>query len=254
MLGRVNTKRLKRGQNHENGGPPMPHGERQMHEQFIANGLGGVILLDDVIDLGDRGGDEKGKDESGDVMVVGLYGDEDSIDDGEEREPPGDSVDHDRLRVSRGELVYDGAEEEEVDDGPSEEGPTGWGEVRLLDITVEGLGGSDGVDVRPQEEEIHDDIDDLEKTWQKPCSLVDEREERVEGSRWLNGSEASGSGHLVVPRAIDLIPWDARDVTQRAPNDRMQDASVKLGVQGSARQHLAEAPAGVTFWLSRSRL
>ena len=49
--------------------------------------------------------------------------------------------------MSRGELVDDGAEEEKVDDGPSEEGPTGWGEVRLLGVTVEGLGGGYGVDV-----------------------------------------------------------------------------------------------------------
>ena len=64
MVGRVNTKRLKRGQNHENGGPPMPHGERQVHEQLIASGLGGVVLLDDVIDLSDGRCDEKGKDEA----------------------------------------------------------------------------------------------------------------------------------------------------------------------------------------------
>ena len=44
-----------------------------------------MILLDDVIYLGDRGGDEKGKDESGDVMVLGPNGDEDGVEDGEER-------------------------------------------------------------------------------------------------------------------------------------------------------------------------
>ena len=79
--------------------------------------------------------------------MVGPNGDEDGVEDGEERESPGDSVDHDRLRVSRGELVDDGAEEEEVDDGPGEKGPTGWGEVCLLDAAVEGLGGGYGVDV-----------------------------------------------------------------------------------------------------------
>ena len=44
MLGRVDTEGLKGGQNHKNGGPAMPHGERQMHEQLIAIGLGGVVL------------------------------------------------------------------------------------------------------------------------------------------------------------------------------------------------------------------
>jgi len=162
MLGRVDTEGLKGGQNHENGGPPMPHGERQVHEQLIAGGLGGVVLLDDVVDVADGRSDQKGKDESDDVVVVGPNGDEDGVEDGEEREPPGDSVDHNRLCVSGGELVDDGAEEEEMDDGPSEEGPAGWGEVCLLDVAVDGLGGGYGVDVRTQEEKVNGDVDDLE--------------------------------------------------------------------------------------------
>ena len=50
-----------------------------------------------------------------------------------------------------GELVDDGAEEKEVDEGPSEEGPIGGSEVRLLDVAIDGLRGGDGVDVRTQE-------------------------------------------------------------------------------------------------------
>jgi len=163
MLVRIDTKRLKSGQEDENGGPPMPHGERQVNEQLIADGLGGVILLDDVVNVADGRGNQKGKDESDDVMMVGPNGDEDDVEDREEREPPGDSVDHDGLGVGGGELVDDGAKEEEVDDGPSEEGPIGWGEVRLLDVSVNGLRGGYGVDVRPQEEEVNDDVNDLER-------------------------------------------------------------------------------------------
>ena len=147
MLVDTNTERLKGGQKHEDGGPPVPHGEGQVHEQLIANGLGGVILLDDVVNVADGRGDQKGEDESADVLVAGPKGDEDGVENGEEREPPGDSVDHDRLRVNRGELVDDGAEEKEVDDGPGEESPVGRGEVRLLDVAVDGLGGGYGVDV-----------------------------------------------------------------------------------------------------------
>lgn len=140
----------------------MPHGERQVHEKLIADGLGGMVLLDDVVDVADGRGDQEGKDKSDDVMVVGPNGDEDGVENGEEREPPGDSVDHDSLRVGGGELVDDGAKKEEVDERPSEECPIGWGEIRLLDVPVNGLRGSYGVDVRSQEQEVNDDVDDLE--------------------------------------------------------------------------------------------
>lgn len=48
--------------------------------------------------------------------MVGPNGEEDGVEDGKEREPPGDPVDHDGLCMGRGELIDDGAEEEEVDD------------------------------------------------------------------------------------------------------------------------------------------
>jgi len=126
MFGRIDTERLKRGQEDKDGGPTMPHGKRQVHEQLIAGGLGGVILLDDVVNVADGRGDQEREDESGEVMLVSPDGDEDGVEDGEEREPPRDSVDDDGLGVDGGELVDDGAEKEEVDERPGEEGPTGW--------------------------------------------------------------------------------------------------------------------------------
>jgi len=96
-------------------------------------------------------------------MMVGPDCDEYSVEDGEEREPPGDPVDNDGLGVDGGELVDNGAEKEEVNDGPGEEGPIGWSEVRLFDVAVDGLGGGYGVDVGPQEEEVKEDVNDLEK-------------------------------------------------------------------------------------------
>ena len=122
-----------------------------------------MVLLDDIVNVADGRGDQEGEDESGNVMVVGPDGDEDGVEDCEEREPPGDAVDHYGLRVGGSELVDDCAEEQEVDDRPSEEGPTGWSEVRLLDVAVDGPGGGYGVNVRPQEQEVNDDIDYLEK-------------------------------------------------------------------------------------------
>jgi len=59
MLVRINAKRLKGGQNHQNGSPPVPHGERKVYEQLIAGRLGGVILLDDVVNVVDGRSDQK---------------------------------------------------------------------------------------------------------------------------------------------------------------------------------------------------
>lgn len=159
---RIDTECLKGGQKDKDGGPPVPHGERQVHEQLIAGGLGRMILLDDIVDVADGGGDQEGEDERDDVVVVGPDGNEDCVEDGEERESPGDSVNHDGLGVGGSELVDDGAKKEEVDDRPSEEGPVGWSEVRLLDVSVDGVRGGYGVDVRPQEEEVNDDVSDFE--------------------------------------------------------------------------------------------
>ena len=49
-----------------------------------------------------------------------------------------------------------------MDDGPNEETPNSWGEVRLLHVFVDGMWGGHGVDVRPQEEEISGDVDGFE--------------------------------------------------------------------------------------------
>ena len=162
-VSRIDTERIKSSQKDKDSGPSMPHGERQVDEQLITKRLGGVILLDGIVNVGDGRGDQEGKDESGDVMVVGPDGDEDGVEDGEEGEPPRDPVDHDGLCVDGGELVNNSAKKEEVDDRPSEKGPIGWSEVRLLDVPVDVMGGGYGVDVRPQEEEVNDDVNDLEK-------------------------------------------------------------------------------------------
>ena len=134
-----------------------------MHEQLIAHRLGGMILLDNVVDMADNRGDEEGDDERGDIVVIGPDADEDGVQDSEEGEPPGNTIDDHGLRVGGGELVDDGTKKEEVDDGPSEERPVGRCEVGLLDAPVDGVRGNYGVDVRPQEEEVNDDVDEFEE-------------------------------------------------------------------------------------------
>jgi len=70
----IDTEGLKGGQKDKNGGPPVPHGERQVDEQLIAGGLGGMILLDDIVNVADGGGDQEGEDERDDVVLVGPDG------------------------------------------------------------------------------------------------------------------------------------------------------------------------------------
>ena len=97
------------------------------------------------------------------MMMIGPYYDEDRVYDGHDRECPRDHVDHKSLSAVRGELIDDGAKQEYMDGGPNEEGPTSWGEIRLLDVFVDGLWGNRGTDARPQEEEVGNNVNDLEK-------------------------------------------------------------------------------------------
>jgi len=53
VLDRIDTERPKGGQKDKNGGPPVAHGKRQVHEQLVAGGLGRVILLDNIVNVAD---------------------------------------------------------------------------------------------------------------------------------------------------------------------------------------------------------
>ena len=66
------------------------------------------------------------------MVVIGPDWDEDRTKSHQQGELPGDPVDHDSLSAWGGELIDDGSKQEDVDDRPNEEGPNGWGEVRLL--------------------------------------------------------------------------------------------------------------------------
>lgn len=43
-----------------------------MHKQLITQSLGGVVLLDEIVDITNRPGDQEKEDEGGNVMMVGL--------------------------------------------------------------------------------------------------------------------------------------------------------------------------------------
>ena len=75
----------------------MLYGKLQVDEQLISSGFGGMVLLDDIVNVVDGRGNQEGKDENDDIMVVGPDGNEDGEEDGEEGEPPGDPVNRNGL-------------------------------------------------------------------------------------------------------------------------------------------------------------
>ena len=60
---------------------------------------------------------ERGQRHTDDVVVAGPEVDVDGVEDAEESKPPADAVNDDLLAALK-ELVDDGAEEQEVDEGP----------------------------------------------------------------------------------------------------------------------------------------
>ena len=90
--------------------------------------------------------------------------DVDGVEDRKEREAPRDAVDDGRLAL-REELVDDGAEQEEVDEGPDAESVVCGREVGLFAGAVGAFGSCDAVDVGAEEEEVHDYVGYLGGGW-----------------------------------------------------------------------------------------
>lgn len=103
---------------------------------------------------------EQGKDDGGNLVAVGPQVDVDGAEESEEGEPPGDAVDDDRLAVVS-EPVDDRAEQQQMNEGLDEECPWCGGEVGLPARVVHVGGGSNGGDVRPEEEEVNDYVQNL---------------------------------------------------------------------------------------------
>jgi hypothetical protein len=119
--------------------------EGEVDEELVTGGARLVMLLDDVVDVGDQAAHEERKHESDDIVSTGPNIDVDGIEEAEGGEAPADTVDDDSLAVG-GKLVDDGAEKEEVDERPDREGPRGGGDVGLLAGRPRG-GPGDGVNV-----------------------------------------------------------------------------------------------------------
>jgi len=108
-----------------------------MDEELIAIVRWSVVLLDDIVDVSHSGADKESKDESRDVMTSSPEVDVDGIEDGKERESPGNAIDNCSFAI-RAELVYDSTEKEKVNERPYEERPRRWSDVGLLSIVIYG--------------------------------------------------------------------------------------------------------------------
>jgi len=158
----VHAKGLESGDEDEESRKSMPEREGEVNPEFIVDVLGSVMLLDDVVDVGNGRADEKGEDESNDIVATRPDVDVNGVEDDEEGEAPVDAV-NDNLLAGFEELVDDGTEEEEVDNGPNAECPSSGSEEGLLASAVVVVGTSDGVDVATGEEEVDENVHDFEE-------------------------------------------------------------------------------------------
>jgi len=165
----IDAERLKGSQEDEVGREAVPEREREMDPQFVVDILREMVLLDNVEDVRDGGGDKEGKEESDDVVAASPDVDIDDVEDDEEGEAPVDAVDDDLLAVVE-ELVDNRAEEQEVDHRPQSKDPTGGREVRLLARSIGTGGSSDSVDVGTEEQDVENHVHHLEQDTISPIS------------------------------------------------------------------------------------
>ena len=94
-----------------------------------------TVLVDGVVNMAHGGAHKEGKDECNNVMAFRPDADVDGVEHGKKREAPADALD-DEFLAGIGKLVEKETEKEEVNERPDEEGPRGWGEIRLLRSVV----------------------------------------------------------------------------------------------------------------------
>jgi hypothetical protein len=147
----VHAESLKGSEEDQNCGPSVVEREGKMNKEFVSEGFGRMMFLDNIVNVSDSAGDEQGENERRDVALMRPEVDVDGIQDSEQRESPRDTVDDDALAMGE-ELIDDGAEEENVNDGPGQEGPWSRGEICFLSTPVDAGGGGNRVKVGTQED------------------------------------------------------------------------------------------------------
>jgi len=84
VVERVDAERVEAGEEDQVSRPAMPEREREMNEQFVANVLSGMMLLNDVVDVRDGRANEDGEDESDDVVAMSPDVDVEGVEEDEE--------------------------------------------------------------------------------------------------------------------------------------------------------------------------
>jgi len=97
------------------------------------------VFVDGVVDMADSRAHKESKDEGNNVMTMCPHADVDGIEHRKKREAPADAVD-DKILACVGKLIEDETKEEEVNEGPDEEGPGGWSEIGVFSRAVHILG------------------------------------------------------------------------------------------------------------------
>jgi len=103
---RIDTKRLECGEEDKYGRPAMVEGERQVNEDLVTPRISDMILLHMIVYVRDGWTDEQSENKGNDVMMGGPKIYVDGVEDAEEREPPGDTIDNDTF-ASGEELIDD---------------------------------------------------------------------------------------------------------------------------------------------------
>jgi len=100
----VDAKCFKGGDEYEDGDPSVSEGEWEVNEDLVGPATGLVIPAQDPVDMGGGRIDEQTEDESPDVMTVSPKVDIDGDEDGEDGEPPTNTL-NDESVTSVGELI-----------------------------------------------------------------------------------------------------------------------------------------------------
>jgi len=158
----VNTKSLERSQEHENGCPSVIEGEWEVNPEFVIDVGATVMLLDDIVDVRHSGRDEESQNECGEIPLSTPEVDVDAIQSGQDGETPANTI-NDCLFAIIGELVYDEAKKEQMNQRPDAKSIGRWCEIGLLARSIDTLRSRDGVYIATQKEEINDDVHSLEE-------------------------------------------------------------------------------------------
>jgi len=158
----IDTEGFEGGEDDEDGSETVIEGEWEMDPEFVVDVLPNVMFPDNVVDVTDGAANEQSEDECYDVMLASPYVDVNAGQDSKEGETPADAIDDGALSAGE-ELVDDISKKEEMNQRPYKESPRSGSEVCLLSRIVDALRICYSINVRTEEKDVDDDVDDLEE-------------------------------------------------------------------------------------------